>query len=438
MRKKSASNQVHRIATDAINQDSSTYRKTILPNGLRIVSEEISTVRSVSIGVWIEVGSRDESTENNGISHFIEHMLFKGTATRSSLEISRSIESVGGYLNAFTSKEQTCYYVRVLDEFAELGIDVLSDIIQNSTFPAKEQEKERSVIIEELKQAEDDPDDIIHDYFEKAVFGSHPMGYPIVGVEKNLRSFQREDLIKFHQRNYIPSKMVIASAGNMNHKKLVELAQKYFSKRNTSRKPGSSYRSKPKREKTKNIEVSKPIQQAHICLGTRAFGVKSTYRFPMLVMNSLLGDGMSSRLFVNIREKYGFAYNVFSFVNMLSDTGSFGVYIGTDKNHVDRCLALIRKELDKLVKKPISKAELDRTKAQLKGGMMLSLENIPSRMLRLGSSEIYFHELSSLDSIIRQIDSVNQDDLQKVAGELFSGEKYSTVIFKPTASKDEA
>lgn len=433
MRKDSVSKQIHRITTSAIQQSTSTYRKTILPNGLRIVSEEIPTVRSVSIGVWIEVGSRDENANNNGISHFTEHMLFKGTTNRTNLEISRSIESVGGYLNAFTSKEQTCYYVRVLDEFSELGIEVLADILQNSTFPSKELEKERSVIIEELKNAEDVPDDIIHDYLEKAIFGSHPMGFPIIGITKNLKSLTRKDLIDFHAKFYVPTRMVVAAAGNINHERVVELVSKYFVNGKRSSDSLTVRRRHPRIEKGKSVDVPKPIQQAHICLGTRAFSIKSKRRFPLLVLNSLLGDGMSSRLFVNIREKYGFAYNVYSYANLLSDTGSFGVYIGTDRNHIDRCIGLIKKELEKLVSKPISKRELERTKAQLKGGMMLSLENIPSRMLRLGSSEIYFQELSSLDSIIRHIDEVTQDDLQQVARNLFDRKIFSTVIFRPNS-----
>ena len=423
-------------------QDSvgSSYKKTILPNGLRIVSEELSHVRSVSVGVWIDVGSRDESTLLNGISHFIEHMVFKGTSNRSVKEIARSLESVGGYMNAFTGKEHTCYYARVLDEFTELAIDVLSDLALNPTFPLKEIEKEKGVVIEELKNAEDDPDDIIHDYFDKALFGDHPLGFPVIGSEKNLRSFTRDDLLRHVGRHYVPQRMVLAAAGNISHERLVGLAEKYFGglKSHTRRK--SAERLKPRGLKSLRKEYKKPIQQAHVCIGSQAWSIKSKHRYPLLALNTLLGDGMSSRLFQNIREKYGFAYSVYSYATMMSDAGVFSAYIGTDKAHVSTSTDLIIREFDKLRQKPVSKAELQRTKAQLKGSMMLSLESIPNRMMRLGTSELYFEEFNSIDSILKHINDVNQDEIQEIAGILFRDEALSKVIIQPdgtTAKGDE-
>jgi predicted Zn-dependent peptidase len=408
-----------------------TYKKSILPNGVRVISEEIPIVRSVSVGVWVDVGSRDENELNNGIAHFIEHMAFKGTNKRSVRDIAQSLESVGGYLNAFTGKEHTCFYARVLDEFTPLAVDVLSDIVLNAKFPDKEIEKEKGVVIEELKNAEDDPDDIIHDYFEKAIFGAHPMGFPVIGTEKNVRSFQRRDLLDYMVSKYSPEKTIIAAAGNISHKALLDLGRRYFGSASPSRNGKLDERTRPKAQNPESQEYRKPIQQAHVCLGAVSYGMKHKQRYPLMVLNSLLGDGMSSRLFQNIREKYGFAYNVYSFANMLSDTGTFGAYIGTDTSHIADSIDLIWKEFKKIHDRGISKSELERTKAQLKGGMMLGLESIPNRMMRLGSSELYFGELNSMDSIIQHVEAVTLDDVRGVADDLLTPEKYSTVIFKP-------
>ncbi|MEX2115528.1 MAG: pitrilysin family protein [Bacteroidota bacterium] len=414
----------------------SVYKKTTLPNGLRVVTEKISHVRSASVGVWVDVGSRDEDPSLNGITHFIEHMVFKGTKKRSLREISRSIESVGGYMNAFTSKEHTCFYARVLDEHARLALDVLSDLTLNALFPEKDVEKEKGVVIEELRNAEDDPDDIIHDYFEKSLYGSHPMGFPVIGTENNLRSFHRNDLLKYRKKHYVPGGMVIAAAGNIEHDEVVDLAGSLFPL--GVGKSEQRVRKKPMGRPGQKVEIEKPIQQAHVCMGTVAFSIRSKQRYPMMVLNTLLGDGMSSRLFQNIRERYGFAYSVYSFVSLQSDTGSFGVYVGTDKTHVDASMELVVKELEGLKKKPVFASELRRTKEQLKGSMMLSLESIPSRMMRLGSSELYFNELSPLDSIIRRIDAVTPDEIQALASNLFKAEDFSRIVFLPSGRPQAA
>jgi predicted Zn-dependent peptidase len=411
----------------------STYKKTVLQNGLRVVSEELTHVRSVSVGIWIDTGSRDEEEKTNGISHFIEHMVFKGTANRSVKEIARSIESVGGYLNAFTGKEHTCYYARVLDEHTELAVDVLSDLVLNATLPLKDLEKEKGVVIEELKNAEDDPDDIIHDYFDKALFGSHPLGYPVIGTEPNLRSFTRDHLLKYLRKNYVPNRMVLSAAGNFSHDKLVALAEKHFGSSRRSLRAAGADRRKPQSYHPEKRDFKKPIQQAHICIGTQAWSIKSKHRYPTLVLNTLLGDGMSSRLFQNIREKYGFAYSVYSYATLMSDAGVFSAYIGTDKQHIDTSTDLILKEFEKLRMKPVGKAELARTKEQLKGSMMLSLESIPNRMMRLGTSELYFQDVNPIDGIIRQINAVDQDDVQAIAQELFREDRLSKVVIHPDA-----
>jgi predicted Zn-dependent peptidase len=367
----------------------------------------------------------------NGISHFIEHMVFKGTTNRSVRDIAQSIESVGGYLNAFTGKEHTCYYARVLDEHASLAVDVLADLVLNATIPEKDLEKEKAVVIEELKNAEDDPDDIIHDYFDKALFGRHPLGYPVIGTEPNLHSFTRRDLIEHIRNHYIPKNIVLAAAGNVSHERLVALAEKHFGTVKPRPRARVAGRIKPREYKAERKEYKRPIQQAHICIGTQAWSVKSKERYPILVLNTLLGDGMSSRLFQNIREKYGFAYSVYSSATLMSDAGVFSAYIGTDKLHIDVSTDLILREFGKLCQKRVSIAELNRTKAQLKGSMMLSLESIPHRMMRLGTSELYFQDINSIDAILKQINNVQQDDVQAIAKSLFREDCLSKVVIFP-------
>ena len=414
-----------------------TYKKTILSNGVRVVTEEIPHVRSLSLGFWIETGSRNEVHAHNGISHFIEHMVFKGTKKRTVKEIAQSIESVGGYLNAFTSKEHTCYYARVLDEHLELATDVLSDMVFQPTFPEKELEKEKNVILEELKQAEDDPDDIIHDYFEKAIFKINPLGMPVIGTSQSITSLTRKDLVQYRTDHFISSNLVVAAAGNLNHEEVVELSKSYLQRiAHSTKETGNQYHSVFEKPSSLLCEYDKPIQQAHICLGTIGFKVLDKRRFSMQVLNTLLGDGMSSRLFQNIREKYGFAYAVYSFNNMMQETGTFGVYIGTDNKHVQRCIDLVWKELKSLRMHGITKEELSRTKAQLKGSMMLGMENIPNRMIRLGSSELYFGEFIPLDEIIKNIDAVTLENIQETADEIFKEDRFVTVIFHPNGKHE--
>ena len=429
---------MHRISPPFVPAQSfslqSHYRKTKLPNGIRIVTEEIAHVRSISIGVWIDVGSRDENERSNGISHFLEHMVFKGTKHYGMRQIAWSLESVGGYLNAFTTKEHTCFYARLLDEHLRKAVHVLSDLVQHPAFNKIEMEKEKQVVLEELRNLEDDPDDLIHEYFDQSVYHKHPLGYSVIGKAENIQSFTREDLLDYVHYHYVPNKMVIAAAGNLKHDHLVELIQRCF-RSNGDRRARAKRTRGPKRPSSKVQVFEKPITQAHICLGTIAFSVKSRQRYPLLVLNTLLGEGMSSRLFQNIRERYGFAYSVYSFANLMSDTGNFGVYIGTEKSKIDRSIQLIQNELEKLKFKPVSNAELKRTKAQLKGTMMLSLESMSSRMMRLGSGEMYYGEYFELDEILRKIDAVGTDDIYETAKKLFRFDHFSTVIIKPAKQK---
>ncbi|HTR81814.1 MAG TPA: pitrilysin family protein [Bacteroidota bacterium] len=422
-------NKIHKNPSKEV---SAAYQKSVLPNGIRVVSEEIPHVKSVSIGIWIDTGSQNETELTNGVSHFVEHMVFKGTEHRSTQQIARSLESVGGYLNAFTTKEHTCYYARVLDEFTELAVDVLSDLVQFPLFPEKEIEKEKKVVLEEIKNAEDDPDDLIHDYFETDIYFGHSLRFPVLGSARNIKSFARRDLLQYVKNRYASDNIVVAAAGNISHAKFVSFVEKYFTLNRKA--PKVSKQSKIPSVKKKLREYEKPIQQAHICTGTVGYSVYSKSRFPSLVLNTLLGDGMSSRLFQNIRERYGFAYSVYSFLNMMRDTGSFGVYIGTDKTHIEKSLDLIFGELRGLTKKGISKAELERTKAQLKGNMLLGLESTSARMMRLGTGELYFGEFTELGEISKEIDAVTIDDVSHVARQLFKEDSFSTIIFTPSGN----
>lgn len=409
------------------------YDKTVLPNGLRVVTEEIPYVRSISLGIWVDVGSRDEISTNNGISHFLEHMVFKGTKNYTLQEIARSLESVGGYLNAFTSKEHTCFYARALDAHLGTAMSVLSDMVRHPLLNPKELEKEKTVVIEELKNMEDDPDDLIHDYVDKQVYAKHPLARPVIGTEECIRNFTREHLRSYIQKYYLPGRMVVAAAGNIKHEAVVELVQKHFG----NLRPQKNFRRDmhaPKAVRPERKVYEKPIKQAHVCMGSIGYGVKSRQRYPLLLLNSLLGEGMSSRLFQTLRERHGLAYTIYSYTNTMTETGNFGVYIGTDAKNIDKSIDLIHKEFRKIRTSSVSSAELNRTKSQLKGNMMLSLESMSSRMMRLGSGELYYGTFLPLDEIVRKIDAVNVESIKAVAEKLLRPENFSTIIFKPLAS----
>ncbi len=425
--------RVKRTPTPAHSQvENALYRKTTLRNGIRVVSETIPHVRSVSLGIWANVGSRDETGPQNGISHFLEHMVFKGTRNRSVREIAQSLESLGGYLNAFTTKEQTCYYARVLDTNIREAMDVLSDIMLNATFERQEMEKEKLVVIEELKNSEDDPEDIIHDYFEKTLFPRHSLGNPVIGTEANVRGFRREDLRAHVRAHYRPTQIVVAAAGNVDHDLLARLVNRYLGHLRGEDEPKSRQPASGAARAEKVKEFPRPIAQAHICLGTLCFSVKHPHRYSLMVTNTLLGEGMSSRLYQTIREKHGLAYSVYSFVSLLSDTGVFGTYLGADKKNIKAAVELVFHELEKLKKTPVSGAELQRTKAQIKGTLMLGLENMSGRMTRLGSAELYLESYISLDTILKKVDAVTPDDILEVSNDVFHQDRFSTVIIRPS------
>jgi predicted Zn-dependent peptidase len=343
--------------------------------------------------------------------------------------IAQRMENVGGYLNAFTSKEYTCFYARCLDEHLSRALDTVIDLIYTPTFPAREIEKEKDVIVEEMKMYDDTPDDRVFDHLDRSLYSDNPLGRPIIGSEESIRSFSRDGLIDFLRRHYNEKNTIISIAGNVEHKRAVQLVQKYYSK------PGlEGYQSErvslPAYTPTNFIE-KRPVQQAHLIVGTRAFDVHDPKRVPLSVLNTILGGGMSSRLNQNIREKYGYCYNIFSFNNLHSDIGDFGVYMGTDASKVDHSVKLIFREFDKLRKKSVTKIELDRAKSQAKGSIMLGLESMGSRMMRIGRQELYYNRYFSLDSILAMIEGVTLDEIVEVTEEILDPARYSVIKILP-------
>lgn len=404
-------------------------RKTTLPNGIRILTEHIPSVRSISVGVWVQAGSRDEQEELSGISHFIEHMVFKGTRKRRGYQINQRMESVGGYLNAFTTKEHTCFYARSLDEHLGRALETVLDLVTNPTLPEKEVEKEKDVVIEEIKMYEDNPEDHIFDHYEAAIFPDHALGRPILGTPSSVRSFTRGLLADHIEQNYAPNRIVVAVAGNVKHDVVVRKTTKLlqgFHRRHTAldRVSVNGYRAT-------DIRITRPVQQAHLVVGTRSIGSSDPKRTVLSVLNTILGGGMSSRLNQNIREKYGFCYSVYSFANMMADVGDIGVYIGTDSSKAYRAHQLVVRELMQLAESTASDRAISRAKQQLKGSLMLGLENMSNRMLRLGRVELTFGRHFTLDEVIQEIDDVTSEDVRSLAEDLFRADTLSSIAIIP-------
>lgn len=405
-----------------------SYQRTELDSGIRVVTERIPYVRSVSIGAWVSVGSRDETEINNGISHYIEHMMFKGTATATAADIAQSLESVGGQINAFTGKELTCYYAHVLDEHLPRAIGVIADILSNSLFDEKEMDKERRVILDELNTIVETPEELIHDIFWDDLFPGHPLGYSIIGNKKTISAIDRQTLVDYVHENYTSNRLTISAAGNVDHDELVALVERHFI--GISQGITGVY-SPPRTPQNGRNVVPNGAIQAHLCVGTHAYTYRDSKKFALLILNTLLGAGMSSRLFQNIREKHGIAYSVYSFIDFMFDSGIFGVYLGTDSQNIDQSLALIGNELNDLRHSTISSDELERTKSQLKGSLMLGLESTASRMTRLAKMEIYLEKYYTLDQTLTEIDGVTAAQVFDVANELFDPSRLHTTILRP-------
>ena len=396
------------------------FAKTVLDNGIRVVTHDMPDNRSVSLGIWVENGSRHESAAENGISHFIEHLLFKGTERRSAAQIAEEMDAVGGVINAFTSKENTCYYAKVLDENLPLAIDLLSDIFLHSSFDPEEIERERSVILQEISQAEDTPDDYVHDLFNLDFFRDHPIGWPICGRQETVNGFRRDDIVSFFKSRYRPERVVVAAAGNIRHAELVEeMAARLGSISGDNRRAAQTAGETVPEMASGVYPHVKALEQVHLCLGMAGIHQTHAKRYIGYVLNTLLGGGMSSRLFQEIREKRGKAYSVYSFSASYKDVGYFGVYAGTSLDSTEEVVELITKELKKLAAGEITEAELQRTQGQLVGSTMLGLESTDSWMSHIARDEIYFGNMVSTDEICRRIRAVSREDVIELAGTLF-------------------
>lgn len=401
------------------------HQITILPNGIRIISETLPYVKSFSLGFWFNVGTRDENDNNNGISHFIEHMLFKGTKNRSASQIADEIESLGGYLNAFTSKEHTCYYGRGLSRHIEKTFEVLADMVQYPAFKNKEIKKEAGVVVDELYDIEDNPEELIFDKFESMLFKGNDLSRPIIGTTKNILSFKREDILSYLKDNYTFDNLFIVASGAVNHQDLVEFTKKYFSK--------DLGKSKRKRKKlnlnqTEDLYVFKDIQQSHFIMGKPTYGYDNKNRIKVSLLSHILGEGSSSRLFQSIREKNGIAYQVNSFLNSFLDISTFGVYLSTSDKMINKAVDIIDNEFKKLRSRKISKKELSKAKEYFKGSIYMSLESTTNRMIRLANSMIYFNKIKSLNQSIKEIDSITTVDILDISNELLNENAMNKVI----------
>ena len=398
-----------------------SVRRTVLPGGLRVVSEMLPGVRSVAFGIWVGVGSRDERASLAGTSHFLEHLLFKGTQRRDAQEIAQVMDAVGGEMNAFTAKEYTCYYGRVLDEDLALAVDVISDMVTSSRITSDDVESERGVILEEIAMHDDDPGDIVHDTFAAALFGAeHPLGRPVIGSVESIEGLSRTSIAGYYRRRYTPSSMVVAASGGLDHGKLLRLVRKAFPADGPARPEAVRRMSRPEPTRSAVVVQTRATEQANLVLGTEGLRRGDPRRFALSVLNGALGGGMSSRLFQEIREKRGLAYSVYSYASAHADTGLFGIYAGCAPAKVEQVLELCREQLGKVAAQGITADELRRAQGQLRGSLVLGLEDTGSRMSRLGKGELVYGQLLEVDDVLARIEAVSMDDVRDVAADVLN------------------
>lgn len=404
------------------------YQKDVLPNGIRVITEKIPHIRSASIGVWVNAGSGYEDERMNGTSHFIEHMLFKGTTKRTAHEIAEAVDKIGGHISAFTTREYTCYYLKVTHQYIDFALELLSDMFLNSLFDEDEIEKEKMVVREEIKMYEDTPDELIHDLFIRTAWKNHPLGQPVIGREEVVSSLTREMVLDFFKRHYIPQWIVIAAAGAVEHEKILDLSYRFFGsmcgKGNDPKLPPPSIQ--------KGLFVEeRNLEQIHLCLGGEGLPYASEDRFSLYLLNAILGGSMSSRLFDEIREKRGLAYSVYSYQSSHKDGGLFVTYVGTNPKVYLQVISLILKELTRLKMEKIDDDEIKKAKEQVKGGIILGLEDTGNCMSRIAKQEIYFGRYFEVDEILRNIDMVRPEDIQELASRLFQDEHLSLASIGP-------
>jgi predicted Zn-dependent peptidase len=408
-------------------------RRTVLPGGLRVVTEAMPGVRSASIGVWVGVGSRDETPALSGASHFLEHLLFKGTPSRTALQISCELDEVGGEFNAFTAKEYTCFHARVLDEDLPLAVDVLGDMITSSVIEAQDVEAEREVILDEIAMHDDDPDDVVGNLFAEKAWGSAPVGRPIAGTVESIKAMTRAQVRRYYRSRYTAENMVVAVAGNIDHADVVRLVRTAFSRAGFLDDPEARpmpvrRAARPRRTNPGDVVVAKPFEQVNLVLGVNGLVRTDERRYALGVLNAALGGGTSSRLFQEVREHRGLAYSVYSYASHYTDAGTFAVAVGCLPSKVTDVLSVVRSELDRLAADGISAVELQRGQGQLRGGLVLSLEDSGSRMSRIAKAELLYDELPSIDEVLRRVAAVSLDDVNALANRLLSQRQTLAVV----------
>jgi predicted Zn-dependent peptidase len=403
--------------------DGAVVRRTTLPNGLRVVTESVPGVRSVSFGAWIGVGSRDETPRQTGAAHFLEHLLFKGTQTRSAWEITAPIEAVGGEMNAFTTKEYTCYYARVLDDDTELAVDTVCDVVLNGRLDAGDIEGEREVILEEIAMNDDDPGDTVHDLYMRTHYGDGPLGRPILGTQDSLEALTPQGIRSFYRRHYVAPRMVVAAAGAVDHDEVVERVRTAFRGADIPGEPvirPATRRAPAAPGRGTRAVTHRPSEQAHLVLGLGGIRRTDDRRYALGVLNAALGGGMSSRLFQSVREERGLAYSVYSFVSSFADTGYTGVYVGCLPDKLHDVLEVTHEVIADVARSGLSDEELRRGRGQLRGSVVLGQEDAGSRMSRIAKGELLYDEIPSIDDIVARIDAVTSDDISELAGELLT------------------
>jgi predicted Zn-dependent peptidase len=401
-------------------QEVRNIRRQRLPNGLTIITEQMSHIRSASIGIWLQTGSRDEEAEWNGISHFVEHMVFKGTKHRSAEEIARQVDSIGGNMDAFTAKECICFNVKVLDEHIPTALDILSDLVLNPVFDANDITRERGVIMEEIKMDEDNPDYLVHEIFTQNFWKDHPLGKPILGTKETVKRFERQSVLDAYAHRFAPGNIIISAAGNLDHDKFVELVTNHF--QHMQPRSNGFHSGAPKIVSRIILRNKKALEQVQLCLGVPCHPIAHEKRHAGYILNTLLGGGMSSRLFQNIRERQGLAYSIYSDLNPYRDTGCLAVYAGTSLASAAKVVQSVVSEFRKLKTERVAADELRRAKDQLKGSLMLSLESSTARMSNLARQEMYFDKFYDLDELIEKIEAVTAEDLTSMANEFFQTE----------------
>ncbi|MBI2843567.1 MAG: insulinase family protein [Armatimonadetes bacterium] len=416
---------------------STTVKKTTLPNGIRVLSESVPYVDSASVGVWVNVGSRHEHGKDKGISHFIEHMLFKGTERRSARQIADEMDTIGGHLNAFTDKETTWFYAKVLSEHLTVAVDIISDMMLNSVFDPVELDRERNVILEEIKRHEDTPDDLVHDLFAQTLWHGHPLGNSVIGTRKSVESFAHDDLIEYLGKNYTPDSIIVSAAGNLEHDYLVDLVANHYGKMEGHQK---SRQNLPATSSGDTRFSSKRTEQVHFCIGAQGFPQQNDEKYTLAVLDAALGGGMSSRLFQEIRENRGLVYTIGSYSASYREAGMFTVYAGTSPSNVELVIDLVKKEFETVKTTRVDEVELLRAKNQIRGALVLGQESMSNRMSRMANSELYFGRNIPLQEVIDAVMGVTAEDVQRVANELLVDGRIALAVVGPLkrARKKEA